>query len=57
MSEKRKYMTVPRESATFDRSTMSEIRRAADTGIYDIRGAGASGSSAMPPPLHKCCSR
>ncbi|WP_297811678.1 FMN-binding glutamate synthase family protein [uncultured Methylophaga sp.] len=41
MSEKRKYMTVPRESATFDRSTMSEIRRAADTGIYDIRGAGA----------------
>ncbi|EEF81257.1 FMN-binding glutamate synthase family protein [Methylophaga thiooxydans] len=41
MSEKRKYMTEPRESATFDRSTMSEIRRAADTGIYDIRGAGA----------------
>lgn len=41
MSEKRRYMTVPRESATFDRSTMSEIRRAADTGIYDIRGAGA----------------
>jgi glutamate synthase domain-containing protein 2 len=34
-------MTVPRESATFDRSTLSEIRRAADTGIYDIRGAGA----------------
>ncbi|WP_438970683.1 FMN-binding glutamate synthase family protein [Methylophaga sp.] len=41
MSEKKKYMTEPRESATFDRSTMSEIRRAADTGIYDIRGAGA----------------
>lgn len=41
MSEKRRYMTEPRESATFDRSTMSEIRRAADTGIYDIRGAGA----------------
>lgn len=41
MTEKRKYMTVPRESATFDRSTLSEIRRAADTGIYDIRGAGA----------------
>ncbi len=41
MSEKRKYMTVPRESATFDQSTMAEIRRAADTGIYDIRGAGA----------------
>ncbi len=41
MTEKRKYMTVPRESATFDQSTMAEIRRAADTGIYDIRGAGA----------------
>jgi len=41
MTEKRKYMTVPRESATFDRLTMAEIRRAADTGIYDIRGAGA----------------
>ena len=30
-----------RESATFDRVTMSEIRRAAETGIYDIRGFGA----------------
>ena len=30
-----------RESATFDRVTMAEIRRAADTGIYDIRGFGA----------------
>lgn len=30
-----------RESATFDRFTMAEIRRAADTGIYDIRGFGA----------------
>ena len=30
-----------RESATFDRNTMAEIRRAADTGIYDIRGFGA----------------
>lgn len=30
-----------RESATFDRSTMAEIRRAAATGIYDIRGFGA----------------
>jgi glutamate synthase domain-containing protein 2 len=30
-----------KESATFDRSTMAEIRRAADTGIYDIRGFGA----------------
>ncbi|MDC0610946.1 FMN-binding glutamate synthase family protein [Vibrio sp.] len=30
-----------RESATFDRRTMAEIRRAAETGIYDIRGFGA----------------
>jgi glutamate synthase domain-containing protein 2 len=30
-----------RESATFDRLTMAEIRRAAETGIYDIRGFGA----------------
>ncbi len=30
-----------KESATFDRATMAEIRRAADTGIYDIRGFGA----------------
>ena len=33
--------TAPRFSATFDPGTMSEIRRAAATGIYDIRGAGA----------------
>ena len=33
--------TTPRRSATFDEYTMSEIRRAASTGIYDIRGAGA----------------
>jgi glutamate synthase domain-containing protein 2 len=32
--------TAPRHSATFDPYTMSEIRRAAATGIYDIRGAG-----------------
>ena len=31
----------PRTSATFDDYTNSEIRRAASTGIYDIRGAGA----------------
>ena len=30
-----------RESATFDRGTIHEIQRAADTGIYDIRGFGA----------------
>ena len=33
--------TTPRPSATFDASSLSEIRRAAATGIYDIRGAGA----------------
>ncbi|MGD9734418.1 MAG: FMN-binding glutamate synthase family protein [Solirubrobacterales bacterium] len=30
-----------RESATFDRSSIAEIQRAARTGIYDIRGGGA----------------
>src|ERR1044071_9470682 len=30
-----------RESATFDRATIAAIQRAADTGIYDIRGGGA----------------
>jgi glutamate synthase domain-containing protein 2 len=33
--------TTPRQSATFDDYTISEIRRAAATGIYDIRGFGA----------------
>jgi glutamate synthase domain-containing protein 2 len=33
--------TIPRKSATFDDYALSEIRRAAATGIYDIRGAGA----------------
>jgi methylamine---glutamate N-methyltransferase subunit C len=33
--------TWPRKSATFDDYTLSEIRRAAITGIYDIRGGGA----------------
>src|SRR5436853_6570756 len=33
--------TLPRKSATCDDYTLSEIRRAATTGIYDIRGAGA----------------
>ena len=32
--------TTPRASATFDEYSLSEIRRAAATGIYDIRGAG-----------------
>ncbi|MBA2124760.1 FMN-binding glutamate synthase family protein [Hyphomicrobium methylovorum] len=33
--------TPPRKSATFDDVTMAEIRRAAATGIYDIRGGGS----------------
>ena len=33
--------TVPRQSATFSQEINSEIRRAAATGIYDIRGGGA----------------
>jgi glutamate synthase domain-containing protein 2 len=33
--------TPPRFSATFTPDVMAEIRRAADTGIYDIRGGGA----------------
>jgi methylamine---glutamate N-methyltransferase subunit C len=30
-----------RENATYDRATIAEIQRAAETGIYDIRGGGA----------------
>ncbi|MGV1013424.1 MAG: FMN-binding glutamate synthase family protein [Methyloceanibacter sp.] len=33
--------TTPRPSAVFDEFSLSEIRRAAATGIYDIRGFGA----------------
>ncbi len=33
--------TAPRQSATFDLYTITEIQRAAATGIYDIRGCGA----------------
>jgi methylamine---glutamate N-methyltransferase subunit C len=32
--------TLPRQSATFDPHSLAEIRRAAATGIYDIRGGG-----------------
>jgi glutamate synthase domain-containing protein 2 len=32
--------TLPRYSATFDPATLAEIRRAAATGLYDIRGGG-----------------
>lgn len=38
MSEK--TPPVLRESATFDRLAIQEIQRAAETGIYDIRGGG-----------------
>ena len=40
-SAKAPAKATPRASATFDDYTLSEIRRAASTGIYDIRGAGA----------------
>ena len=33
--------TKPRDSWTFSPSVNAEIRRAAETGIYDIRGGGA----------------
>ena len=33
--------TTPRYSATFSNDINSDIRRAAATGIYDIRGGGA----------------
>jgi glutamate synthase domain-containing protein 2 len=35
-----KHPPVLRESATFDRLVIQEIHRAAETGIYDIRGGG-----------------
>jgi len=42
MTEQGRWIhTPPRKSATFDDISISEIRRAAATGIYDIRGAGA----------------
>jgi methylamine---glutamate N-methyltransferase subunit C len=42
MTEQDRWLhTPPRKSATFDDYSIAEIRRAAATGIYDIRGAGA----------------
>src|SRR5690348_13580495 len=35
------FYTPPRPSATFDAHSIAEIQRAAQTGIYDIRGGGA----------------
>ena len=40
-SESRQSQTIPRESWTFSPEVNAEIRRAANTGIYDIRGGGA----------------
>ncbi|MEL6979942.1 MAG: FMN-binding glutamate synthase family protein [Pseudomonadota bacterium] len=40
-SDPRIPRTTPRVSASFDEYTLSEIRRAAATGVYDIRGGGA----------------
>ncbi|MDO6459628.1 FMN-binding glutamate synthase family protein [Granulosicoccaceae sp. 1_MG-2023] len=41
MTEEKYLNAGLRESATFDRTAMAEIRRAAQSGIYDIRGFGA----------------
>ena len=46
MSEK--IIPVLRESATFDRLSIQEIQRAAETGIYDIRGGGANRLPRLP---------
>ncbi len=40
-SQSRWIHTPPRKSATFDEASVAEIRRAAATGLYDIRGGGA----------------
>ena len=39
--ETKKPRTIPIQSATFTKEVNAEIRRAAATGIYDIRGGGA----------------
>ena len=41
MTEAKIPQTLPRQSATFSQDVNAEIRRAAATGIYDIRGGGA----------------
>ena len=41
MTDKGIPHTTPRQSATFTQDINSDIRRAAATGIYDIRGGGA----------------
>ena len=41
MTDRKIPHTTPRQSATFTQDVNSDIRRAAATGIYDIRGGGA----------------
>lgn len=41
MSDTPRARTLPIQSATFTNEINAEIRRAAETGIYDIRGGGA----------------
>ena len=41
MTDNKIPTTTPRQSATFSADVNSDIRRAAATGIYDIRGGGA----------------
>ena len=47
---------VLRESATFDRLTIQEIQRAAETGIYDIRANRHNRplKPSRPKPARKC---
>lgn len=56
MSDPISQKTAPvlRESATFDRLTIQEIQRAAETGIYDIRGGGTSANCRTS--MIYCCS-
>ncbi|MDR6353958.1 hypothetical protein Q3H58_000629 [Pseudomonas psychrotolerans] len=44
---------VLRESATFDRLTIQEIQRAAETGIYDIRAVAVPSASCRTSTT--CC--
>ena len=46
--------TPPRPSATFDEYAIAEIRRAAATGIYDIRGFGGASAGCRISTI--CCS-
>ena len=55
MSDKKQNaipQTVPVQSSTFSQTVNAEIRRAAATGIYDIRGGGANATYRI---LMICC--